>query len=440
LRKEKSEMKRKTKQKIITLFLALSIISGIALANGLNLNGLGTRAVSMGGAFIGLADDFSLVYWNPAGAGFLKKPLYGAYLTDLIPTNRYSLVIPPNLSLEAKTRLSHYLGFLTAYYRPLSDNLVVGLGIYTPAGLGANWRGEDFKPLTGGVAYDWTSKVGLFTISPLLGWKLNEWISLGATFNLNYGMFSLKRWAGEAEINDSMVDLGQYDESLHGWGWGLTLGLLARPADWFSFGLTVKTSNRVKFKGQAEMVLLGYAGYPDHSDLRRNLKWPWFIGGGVALRPVAGMVLTADVHWTGWSAIKTLETTYLDPIWSQMMAESGADRILMDWSSRFQVRFGFEYQLNPEWRVRAGYYYDPSPAPDYTLNVLLPSFNFKGLSAGFGYELNGLSVNWGLEFLSSKKRQVTVEELIIAGTLGQAMPGTYKMRLLVPSLSVSYRF
>ncbi|MGB9893591.1 MAG: hypothetical protein ACPLRA_04200, partial [Candidatus Saccharicenans sp.] len=39
-----------------------------------------------------------------------------------------------------------------------------------------------------------------------------------------------------------------------------------------------------------------------------------------------------------------------------------------------------------------------------------------------------------------KKREVTVAELITAGTVGQAMPGTYKMHLIVPNLSVSYRF
>jgi len=45
----------------------LCFLSPLALANGLNLNSLGTRALTMGGAFVGLADDFSAIYWNPAG-------------------------------------------------------------------------------------------------------------------------------------------------------------------------------------------------------------------------------------------------------------------------------------------------------------------------------------------------------------------------------------
>jgi len=427
--------------KLITgVFLAVVLVSSPALANGLNLNGLGSKAVSMGGAFIGLADDFSLIYWNPAGAGFLKGAHYGAYLTDLIPTNRYQVTLSPELSIEAKTKLSHYLGFLTAYYRQLSDQLVVGFGLYTPSGLGANWRGDDFKAMTMNVAYDWTSKIGMVTLSPLIAWRVSDRISVGATLNFNYGMFSLKRWAGEMETEEGSVDLGQYEESLHGWGLGASFGVLAKPTDWLSAGLTVKTPTTIKFKGTAEMLYLGYIGYPDSSDLRRNIKWPWFIGGGVALKPTPALTLTADLQWTGWSAVERLETSYLDPVWQTLMAEAGNDRVLLDWNNRMQVRFGFEYRFKPTLSLRLGYYSDPSPAPDYTLNILLPTFDFQAFSAGLGYDWKGLSISWAVEYLAGKKREVSIVEIMAAGTLGQAMPGTYRMHLLVPNLSVSYRF
>lgn len=47
---------------VLIMFCAVSLS-----ANGLNLNGLGSKAISMGGAFIGQADDYSAVFWNPAG-------------------------------------------------------------------------------------------------------------------------------------------------------------------------------------------------------------------------------------------------------------------------------------------------------------------------------------------------------------------------------------
>lgn len=433
-------MRKKISDNLLVGLFILVLLPGLCLSNGLNLNGLGTRAVSMGGAFIGLADDFSLVYWNPAGAGFLKQTLFGANLTDLIPTSKYRVIIPPDTSIDARTRLSHYLSFMASYYRPLTDKLTAGIGIYTPSGLGANWRGENFQDMTAGVAYDWTSRVGMITMSPLIAWRVNDKFSLGASININYGMFSLKRWAGEANLGESPVDLGQYEETLHGWGVGATMGLLFRPSEGVSAGLTVKTPSTIKFKGTAEMILLDYAGYPGESDIRRNIKWPWFVGGGVAFRPVENLILTADVQWTGWSSVKNLTTTYLDPFWNQMMSQTGGESIRLDWQNRWQVRFGLEYRLSPEIAIRAGYYSDPSPAPDYTMNVLLPSFDFQSLNAGIGYNWKGLSLDWGLEYLFGKKRDVTFEELLIAGTLGQAMPGIYQMHLVVPSVSVSYRF
>lgn len=428
--------------KKVVVSLAVLVLLGLpAYSNGLNLNGLGTKAVTMGGAFIGLADDFSLAYWNPAGAAFLTRPLLGSYVTDLVPTNYYALTIPPDLSLEAKTKLSHYLGFMLAYYRPLSSKLVFGLSVYTPAGLGANWKGDDLKLITDGVAYDWTSKIGVFTISPLLAWKISDQLSLGATFNLNYGMFSLKRWAGEAEMQPgSPVNLGQYEESLHGWGSGLTLGLLVKPASWVSLGLTVKTPSVVHFKGTSSMFLLSYLGYPESSEVKRNIKWPWFVGAGAAFKPNEKVTLTADVQWTGWSSINTIKSTFSDPVWQNLMAIGGGDEMLLDWKSRVQLRFGAQYRVSERLFLRGGIYYDPSPAPDKTMNILLPNFDFTGMTLGFGYELKGLSVNWGMEYLAGKKREVTVEELMLAGTLGQAMPGTYRMHLLVPNISVSYKF
>lgn len=35
--------------------------------------GVGSRAIGMGGAFVGIADDVSSIYWNPAGLGVIKS-------------------------------------------------------------------------------------------------------------------------------------------------------------------------------------------------------------------------------------------------------------------------------------------------------------------------------------------------------------------------------
>jgi len=135
----------------------------------------------------------------------LTRPLFGALATDIMPTNHYQATLGPDTAIEAKTKFSHYLGFLLAYYQPVSDHLVLGLGFYTPSETGTTWKGDDFKSLTGDVAYDWKSKIGMMTLSPLVAWKISDRLSLGATFNLNYGEMKWSQWPGQLEISPGLM-------------------------------------------------------------------------------------------------------------------------------------------------------------------------------------------------------------------------------------------
>src|SRR5918993_1218068 len=73
---------------IVILTLIFGIPAPVAAQGG---ERVGTRAEGMGGAFVGVADDASAVYWNPAGlAG-------GSYFSLVIDGNT-SEAIPDGLS------------------------------------------------------------------------------------------------------------------------------------------------------------------------------------------------------------------------------------------------------------------------------------------------------------------------------------------------------
>ena len=47
---------------------ALAVVqASMVYAGGYELPMLGSRVLGMGGAFIGTADDWTAIYWNPAG-------------------------------------------------------------------------------------------------------------------------------------------------------------------------------------------------------------------------------------------------------------------------------------------------------------------------------------------------------------------------------------
>ena len=447
------------KQRLIFLALALFLgLSSLALANGFNLNSLGTRALSMGGAFVGLADDYSAIFWNPAGIAQFKTKYLGFYGTDIIPSGSYLLQVPTQAGLltvvDAKTKLKHYLSGMGAYYQPINKSLVVGIGVYIPSGLGSAWTGDQFvglqdyeldlPPGQHSPAYLWESRIGMITIAPAIAYKISDMVSIGATLNINYGMFSLKRWGGGAEIPRPpyIFDLGQYENSLNGWGIGATFGVLFKPNDKLSFGATIRTPSKLSLSGNISIqnIDLLNSNFKNQSEASMDFTSPWWIAAGVALRPIQDLTLTADLQWTNWSKEQVLETTFKDPFWSLFMEASGGNLMPLKWKDALQIRFGAEYMLYQNVAIRAGYYYDPSPAPDKTRNVLLPSYNFNVITVGLGYDLGGLVIDLGFEMLFGKGEEVDFAKWLLDPEFKSAMPGKYSMNIYVPNISISYKF
>jgi long-chain fatty acid transport protein len=311
--------------------------------------------------------------------------------------------------------------------------------------LGASWKGEDFRHYSNNLTYEWTSKIGAVTISPGASYRINEMISVGAALNINYGTFSMKRWAGTTEIPEDPYefDLGQYEINLNGWGIGATLGVLVKINDLLSAGATLRTPSRIKFSGDASLSnieLIGYPGSSDAETVTPHLTFPLWVAGGVAVRPLPGLTVTGDLQWTQWSALDEVELEFIDPFWSLFMIASGEDIMHLEWKDALQIRMGAEYMLRENLALRAGYYYDPTPTPDETMNVLLPTFTFNVLTLGLGYSLNGLVIDFGFEFLLGKERDVPYAKWLLDPEYAPAQPGIYDMNIVVPNISVSYKF
>ena len=420
---------------------AICVLPSFAPANGFNLNGLGSRAQGMGGAFVSIANDFSAVFWNPAGAAGFRAETFGFSLADVVPRATLGLdlgQVPENPPFEAKTATSHYLNFLAGYYKPVSSNVVLGVGIGTPSSQGMMWNGSDLSVLTNGNAYDLSSRLYVFSFSPMVAVKLSEWVSIGAAINVHIGTFSLKMPAGTSSFPISIdpVDLGQYEENMTGWGFGATFGLLVKPADALGIGLTVRTPSTITFDGSARMSNMTLFMLPGSSDLRRKIISPLSIAGGVSFQASERLLLSADVQWTQWSKLDVIRTTFMDPVWAQLTSLEGRDVRVLDWKDATQIRFGAEYAVNSSTAVRIGYTYDPAPGPDATLDILMPTFANNAFAVGLGKTFGGLQLDFCLEYLAGRERPMTYFyrgfELDVTGTLG--------MHAFVPSVSASYKF
>ena len=153
---------------------------------------------------------------------------------------------------------------------------------------------------------------------------------------------------------------------------------------------------------------------------------PIWLAGGFSIKPVPELTLSFDAHYTNWSKLDTIPLAFEDPVWSVALAGSELELL---WNNKIQLRGGAEYTFG-NFAIRGGYYYDPAPAPDETMNVLIPSYTFNSFAGGFGYTSGGLTIDLGFEYLAGKSRTVMTSD----------MPGVYEMKILVPVFGLSYAF
>jgi long-chain fatty acid transport protein len=281
----------------------------------------------------------------------------------------------------------------------------------------------------------------MVTAAPSLAFKISDQVSLGLALNANYTSVDLAMYAGSVEpFPGIFVDMKQQDIKLTGWGIGATIGILAKPSDMFSIGATIRTPVKFNLSGEASISGIPQLGLNETSDLETEITWPMWVAVGIAFRPIEEFVLTFDVQYTDWDKIDVLELSFLDPAWDGMMSLSGENEMELLWESKFQVRIGAEFLVTDNFALRGGYYYDPSPSPDKTLNVLLPSATFNVITGGFGYSPNGIQIDFAVEYVMGKERDVPYQNTITDPEWESAMPGMYELNVLSFDFSIGYKW
>jgi long-chain fatty acid transport protein len=415
------------------------VLTGGVLANGLSLNSIGTRALGMGGAFVGLADDATAIYWNPAGLTNVKGGFVGVYVTGISPMAKYNLQYPAfGIDVTAETKSNMYIApNLFASYQV--DKWTFGLGVYVPAGLGAEWKGEELVQLSGGDSFEWMSQIGVISISPTVAYRVSDQFSVGLAFDIFYGMFDLKR---PAEVAPNTF--AQYTEESTGTGFGVTVGLQYKINEMFTLGGSFKTQKTVKMNGTAKNPAFAMMGAPAESEFDREVKWPMWIAGGVAVKPTECLTLTFDAQYSQWSkSSDEFVTEYKEASWQGALEPTDDHKFILKWDDATQIRFGAEYNATEALDIRAGYYYDPAPAPDETLNILFPSSTNHTITGGLSYAFGDWHVVGAAEYLMGQEREVSSDLNNPANPLEgfeNEMPGKHQMDIFAWSLGVGYAF
>ena len=445
---------------VIISLVALACLSGSAIAGGYALSGVGTRSVGMGGAFRGLADDWSAGYWNPAGLTQLEGWSVSFSNSILFSRISYRPDNPTDGFVSGKEldngkeifnipNFSVYRKFDTAGY-----GLTAGVIFNIPYGLGASWDLYDppdgFEPGQPYPEYDHESDLSVLNFQPTVAYSITPTLSVGAGVGIMHGSMMLRKMTLQDVSILSDYDV-PVDSRLDGTGFGFVgnLGLYFRPYRTLSVGLNVVSGTTLPLEGDADIDFyipkdmrdLGYdAVLSSEAEGKAELPVPWRFGAGICYRPREKMRFTIDVEYVGWSSVDEIrvELDGSDPL---LYAPLEDEYIVKRWEDTVRISSGASIDVTPDIFLLGGYYHETASMPLGTVDPLITSFgDLNAVTLGGGIRKGRFGFNALYERHYFSTTDVKDFEDLNGDDIYDNLPGVYSGAIHVANLNMNVFF
>ncbi len=460
---------------VILLFVFIQTSSSLA-GGGFALPGVGSKALNMGGAFRGLADDWSAAFWNPAGLAYLPNSEFTMNLYTLNFRPEYTPKINlgeagysysfgyPNETYYPEDRAFFLPSFSGFYKFTQIEGFTGGVAFYVPYKLESQW--DLYKPPSGfdnDVPYpkfEHRTDILIWDVHPTVAKSFMEGkLSLGLGLSIQRSDFELRRTVLVPTIiyprPYDFVPVDAYMKT-DGWGVGFNAGILYKVSPKLQFGFSYQSPVDIDLSGSINLEMYfpdiptseseirgGTYPYRD-GDFETTLPLPGEVGVGVMYKPIEKLTLTCDISSVNWSRLEYLDT-------KDMTLTSGEQdtiylgvrdaKIQFNWDNIVKFSLGGEYILKEGLFIRGGYFFEQSPIPDNTFTLLIPDVGDKhSFNVGLSYQIDSFEFGYDYQLVTHKKREVkTIEDVNGDGRFDN-MPGDYKMLFHCSGLSFTYRF
>ncbi len=388
--------------------------------------GVGARALGMGGAYVGVANDYSALYWNPAGLSQLQ---YGEFSFGLSHLNYRdgSTFLSGAQSLTSNATKLNSLGI--AYPVPVRrGSLVLAFGYQRQSDFTTGVSFKGYNP-GGSIIQSWAPNgtpypddvtlaedlklaiadtvSGNFN-SPITGrltqlgkvleeGGLNNWsaggamdvaknMSLGVTFTYVSGTYKYTRNYKEQDNNnvyttfpfdfDELVVDDEVESDIS--GANAKFGFMYREPDRFRVGVTIKTPTSFRIKETFNTTAQSYfdngetfGPFDGPASNEYDVLTPWVFSAGASVT-VRQLVLSGDIEYTDWTQMEFQDAN------RDLLAKNKDIKDFL--RATANLRAGAEYDFQSAGvRVRGGFIYSPSPYQGDP-----SSFDQKYITAGIG--------------------------------------------------------
>jgi long-chain fatty acid transport protein len=434
--------------KILPVLLVLLFTASTSFAAGFRLPEAGAKAMGMGFAFTAQADDPSAIYFNPAGLTQLKGQNVmvgvtyvrenGGEFTGTTPVdNNVPLTSGGFTNQKSETQKSLNFFIPNAYYARTtnSGNVAYGVGIFSPFGLG-----QEYKDKNTSIFRNQITKIDLQTIvvNPTIAFKVGDILSVGAGIDWMYGKAKLEKTPWNPLLPSSVGNLYNLDLKADGDAWGYNVGLLLKPTENFRIGANYRSpftlhlkNGDVTIANTSPAYLSGGLGAtPSNTKGSATLSLPATFALGAAYT-MGKLTVEADADWTFWHSYGSLPITIQNS--TPTLFSTNAQKT---WKDVCALRLGAEFRVIDPLALRAGFVYDPTPAPASTMGPELPDADRLNYMVGAGYKVGPLTIDGALMYIAKKDR--TVNNQSVAAMTG--FNGTWTGDAWLVGLDVGYKF
>jgi long-chain fatty acid transport protein len=449
---------------VLAVLAALGAPRGARASNGAAPIAAGAKQAGRAGAETGVADDALSGAVNPAALGEIPGLRIDAGAAWFISRYRYVNDRNDHLAESFDT----FVPAVGASWDPSAEGgpFRIGLDVWVPVG-----GGGDDQLKTEIFPEGERENLSFYTlaVAPTFAFRATDWLSLGAQVQLLYTsidegglvgssssseglVFEYRQPGGAVNnppvpviVNGQQVRYGEFLASNNaqdtnqssrldvtnasGIGFGGALGLLARPIEEVSIGLSYRFEGHVpevKGKGKldgtqafaaasAALASSGQAFFdtylPDggHNGFQSNynfkiedFKIPAVLSAGVAWRPLPTTLLAFDFRWIQWSsAFKTQKITLSGGTNNDINAVNGGDVIRndkpQDWHDQLVFAFGSAQRLTDWMVLRGGFNYGKSPIPPNTSGITTGHTEFH-TALGLGFYVDRFDIDLAYVF------------------------------------------
>jgi len=405
-------------RKLTVLLLLIGFTAVSLFAGGYQVRLQGQKQTGIGLIGTPFAFGASSIFYNPGSLSFMQDKYSFSAGVSGIMSNAIFRANGSDYQAESNNPTGTPFYFYGAGM--ITDDLAVGLGVYTPFGSSTKWD----ENWIGKNLIQEISLQAIF-IQPTVSYKINDKFGLGAGLNIVMGSVDLTK-ALPYPVN------GQFNMEGNTTAMGFNVGAYIRPNDKLNIGIDYRSKVNMKIKdGATEFRYIPNSlteSFPASGNFSSELPLPANLDIGFSYQISDKFMLAAEINYVFWSAYDSLIIDF--KVNNEQLADARNPR---EYSNSLIARLGGEYKISDKFIARAGVYYDPTPTnEDY--------FSPETVS------LNQVAFTLGLSIMPTKGLSIDLSYLQLEGLEADKMykpdnfSGTYASRAFIPGIGVSYSF